>query len=159
MSKTRTKGAANRCPAYVLLLPLTREYFAAFTHFLHANRSSFRSKTLLAGELVSSVLFGLGSRRQQQFQCVAGLQGLLVLAQRRVVGRRRHVEAGRQPRVQETRASELIETRQIGELLQAELRQEGVRGAERQRRARRLAAATRPDPACLQQHVERTLGG
>jgi len=48
----------------------------------------------------STVLFGLGGRCQQEFQRIAGIERVLVLAQRHVVGRRRDVEAGRQPRIQ-----------------------------------------------------------
>src|SRR5215204_1699527 len=48
----------------------------------------------------STALFGIGDRRQHQFQTVARIQRIFILAQRHVVGRRRNAEAGRQPRIQ-----------------------------------------------------------
>src|SRR5690242_12968288 len=73
----------------------------------------------------SAIAFRLDTRRQGQFQ-IAGLERILVFAQRRIVRGRRNGEAGRQARIQQARAPELVETRQIAERLEAELRQERV---------------------------------
>jgi hypothetical protein len=94
-------------------------------------------------ELASVSAFRLDRRRQRQFQ-VADLERILVIAQRRVIRRRRNAEARRQPRIQQARSLQFLQARQIAERLQAELRQEGFRGSEGQRTSRRLAAAARP---------------
>src|SRR5579859_3715613 len=111
----------------------------------------------LAFALVAAA-FGLDVRRQRQFQ-VAGLERILVLAKRRIVRRSRYGETGRQARVQQACALQLIEARKVAEHFQAELRQERLGGPKRQRPARRLPPSARPDPAGLEQDIERALGG
>src|SRR5438477_5497584 len=82
----------------------------------------------------------LGGRCKPQIE-VAGIERLLVVAECRVVGGCRHRKAGRQASVEQPGAFELLETRQIVEPIEPELRQEIFRGAVGQRTARRLAAA------------------
>src|SRR3569833_58890 len=101
---------------------------------------------------MSLVLFRLGSRCKRQIE-VARIKWLFILAQGRIIRRRGHGEAGRQPRVQQPGALQLLKARQVAERLQAELGEERVRGAESARPARRLAPAPRLAPTGLQEHV------
>src|SRR5689334_13862086 len=90
----------------------------------------------------SAIAFRLDTRRQGQFQ-ISGFKRILVFTQRWIVRGCRNSEAGRQARIQEARPLQLVETGQIAKCLEAELRQERVRGSKRQRPARCLAPSTR----------------
>src|SRR5262245_47843643 len=79
----------------------------------------------------------LRPRRQAEIE-VARLERILVLAQRRIVRRRRHREAGRQLPVEHARALELVEARQVGQRLEPEMRQELLGRSVGERTARRL---------------------
>src|SRR6266851_836048 len=70
----------------------------------------------------------LHPRRQRQFQ-IAGFQRLLVVPKFGVVRGRRNGKTGRQPRIQQSRAFQFLQPRQVAQRLQAELRQEGVGGS------------------------------
>src|SRR5262245_4712442 len=95
-------------------------------------------------------------RRKAEIE-ISRLERVLVLAQRRIIRRRRHRKAGGQPAVEQARAFELVEPRQVGQRLQSEMRQELLGGAIGERPAGRLAAAARADPAGLQEYIDRTL--
>src|SRR6266550_3318916 len=105
-----------------------------------------------------SVLHALGRRRQAEIE-VARIERVLVVMQRRIVGGHRHREAGRQAAVKETGTFEFFEAGQIDQCVEPEMRQEGFRGAVGQRPTGRLSPPARADPAGLQQHVDRALGG
>src|SRR5256885_1150250 len=90
--------------------------------------------------LVFAPTFRLCGRGQREFQ-IADLQGILVIAQGRVIRRRWNAEAGRQPRIHQARPLQFLEARKVAQRLQAELRQEGFRSTECQRPARRLQAS------------------
>src|SRR5678816_3222554 len=69
------------------------------------------------------LLDALGRRRETEVEA-ARLERVLVVAQRRIVGRHRHRKARRQPVVEQARTLQLFEARQVAQLLQAEIRQE-----------------------------------
>ena len=68
------------------------------------------------------------------------------------------VETGRRHRLQEARRLELIQPRQMGDILQPELDQEGLRGAIGDRAARGTFAPADLHPADLHQGVDGALG-
>src|SRR5512134_3513237 len=92
------------------------------------------------------LLDALGRRREPEVQ-VARLERILVVAKLRIVGRHRHREARRQAMIEQAGALQLLESGQVAELLQAEMRQEILGRAVGDRPARHLAAAARLDPA------------
>jgi len=87
-----------------------------------------------------------------------GRKRLFIVAQGGVIRGLRHAEALRQPAIEQASALEFVEPRQIADLLKPEMHQEGVGRAIGDRPARRFAAAAQPDPAGVEQHVERALG-
>src|SRR5262249_33203523 len=107
---------------------------------------------------LSFVAGALRRRRQAKIE-VARLERILVLAQGRIVRRHRHREARRQPAVEQARALQLVEARQIADRVEPEMREECLAGAIGHRPARRLAPPARTNPAGLQQHVHRAFGG
>ena len=83
------------------------------------------------------LFFRCRPRREPEIE-VARLERILVVAQRSVVRGQRDREAGRQAAIEQAGALELIETGQIADRLQTEMRQECLGGAEGERTARRL---------------------
>ena len=59
-------------------------------------------------------------RRQAEIE-IARLERVLVLAQRRIVRRQRHREAGRQAAVEQAGALQLVEARQVADRLEPEM--------------------------------------
>src|SRR5262249_32513025 len=108
---------------------------------------------------VACALFvgALAPRPQAKIE-VARFEWILILAQSRIVRRQRHRELGRQAAVEQARALQLVEPRQVADRIEPEMRQERFGRAIGQRTAWRLAAAARPDPPGLQQDVNRALG-
>src|SRR4051794_27741378 len=80
---------------------------------------------------------------------------VLVFAQFERIARLRHAKPLWQAAVEEAGAFQLLEARQVADLLQAEMQQELLGRAIRNRPARRAAAAAQSYPACLEQHIER----
>ena len=97
-------------------------------------------------------------RREAEIE-IARLERVFVLAQRRIVGRQRHREARRQAAVEQAGALRVRRGPGRSPIASRPKCDRKPRRAVGQRPARRLAAAARPDPAGLQQHVERALGG
>ena len=93
-----------------------------------------------------------------EFRDVAGVERILVLAQRAVEGQR-NLHRGRQAAGEQAGALELLEARQVGEAFEPEMVEEGFGGAVGHRAAGRAAAAAHPDPARFHQQVERALAG
>src|SRR5262245_32313616 len=69
------------------------------------------------------ILDAVGRRRETDIE-IARLERVLVLAQRRIVGRRRHRKSRRQAVVEQARALQFLEARQIAQRFQTEVRQE-----------------------------------
>src|SRR5215471_622456 len=90
---------------------------------------------------------------------ISGLERVLVLPQARIVRRHRNRKARRQASLEQAGALELVEAREVADRVETEMAQKCVGGPERDRPPRRLAAAARPDPAGLEQHVERAPRG
>src|SRR5579864_4231234 len=106
----------------------------------------------------SPLLLLLRAWRKAEIE-IARFQRVLVGAQRRVVGRFRHVEPRRQRAVEQAQSLEIVEPGQVAKRLQPKMRQK-FRGCPiSERPSRGLAAAARADPAGFKQHVERPLGG
>src|SRR5262245_8719680 len=73
-----------------------------------ALRASADAPEMTAGEALRLLLLALPLRRRGKAEVeIARLQRVLVLAQRRIVGRHRHRKARRQPVVEQTRALQL----------------------------------------------------
>src|SRR5829696_2233800 len=68
------------------------------------------------------LLIALRRWRERQIE-IAGLQRVLILAQRGVMGRHRNGKAGRQAPVKQTGALQLIKPREIAQSLQGEMSQ------------------------------------
>src|SRR6185295_6989223 len=68
-------------------------------------------------------------------------------------------EIGRNARVQQAGALELLDARQVANRVEAEMGEERLGRAVSDRATRRAAPSAHPDPASLEQHVERALTG
>src|SRR5262249_20214322 len=84
---------------------------------------------------------------------------VLVLPQVRIVRGYRNRKARGQLAVEQAGALELVEAREVADRVETEMAQKCVGGTERDRPPRCLPAPARPDPAGLEQHVERALRG
>src|SRR5579864_1265273 len=76
-----------------------------------------------------ALLLGAIARRNQAEVEIARFERVFVVAQRRIVGRQRHGKAGRHAAFDQAGAFELVEPGQIGERVEAEMRQERFRGS------------------------------
>src|ERR1700722_10023678 len=104
--RVASRGCSGDDPAYSLV---------AIRHALFA---SARKRTRLPCGLFLAARFR--ARRKAEIE-IAGLERILVLVQRRIVGRRRHRKTGRKASVEQARAFQLVEPRQVGQRLEPEM--------------------------------------
>ncbi len=90
-----------------------------------------KAKQIGAVYLVRLVFFDALGRWAECHVEIGGIERILVLAQRRVVGRHRHGELRRQTAIDQSRAFEFIEPRQIADILETEMLQERLRWCRR----------------------------
>jgi len=98
----------------------------------------------------------VGRRGGQQLGDVGLVERVLVRTED--VGGAGDDEAGRHRGVEKARGLQLIHARQIRHPVETEMLEEGLGGAVGDRASRGAAAAAQPDPADLQEEVERALG-
>src|ERR1043165_4502026 len=87
-----------------------------------ANYAAETAKTRTSGP-ASRLVVGIRCREGQGE--IAGLERVLVRREGRIVRRRRDVEARRQPAVEQARRLQFLETRQVGDAVEAEMVEEG----------------------------------